>query len=111
APDPMEDVISGAISRPRFNLILISSFALLGLALAAVGIYGVVNYLVIQRTREIGIRMALGARRPDVLRIVLSEGMLPVLLGIASGAGLSLVGMRVLGTLLFEVTPGDPASF
>jgi putative ABC transport system permease protein len=108
---PMDEVISGAISRPRFNLVLISSFALLGLALAVVGIYGVVNYLVIQRTREIGIRMALGARRPDVLQMVLREGMLPVLLGIAAGLLLSSASVRVIRTLLFEVKPWDPVSF
>jgi predicted permease len=110
-PHPMDDVISGAISRPRFNLILISSFAMLGLALAAVGIYGVINYLVIQRTREIGIRMALGARHPDVLRMVLRDGMMPVLLGITAGVLLSFVGVRAIRTLLFDIQPWDPVSF
>lgn len=107
----MDEVISGAISRPRFNLLLISSFALLGLALAAVGIYGVVNYLVIQRTREIGIRMALGARQPDVLKMVLREGMLPVIFGVVAGLLLSTAGVRVIRTLLFDVRPWDPTSF
>ena len=78
---PMDDVVAGALSRPRFNLLLVGSFALLALILAAVGIYGVVSFLVTQRTREIGIRVALGARGGDVVRMVLREGMLPVAAG------------------------------
>ena len=107
---PMDDVVSGALARPRFNLLLVGSFAVLGLLLAAVGIYGVVSFLVAQRTREIGIRIALGARAGDVVRIVLSEGMAPVLVGAAAGMLVALVATRALRTLLFGVTPLDPVS-
>jgi putative ABC transport system permease protein len=108
---PMDTVISGALSRPRFNMILVSSFALLALTLAAVGIHAVVGYLVIQRTREVGIRMALGARREDVLRMVLRQGLTPVLAGVVAGAVLSVAGARVMRTLVFGIAPLDPLSF
>jgi putative ABC transport system permease protein len=108
---PMEDVVSGALSGPRFNLVLLSAFALVALILSAVGIYGVLAYLVTQRTREIGIRMALGARAADVLRLVLREGMGPVVLGGAAGMMAALVATRALRTMLFGVTPLDPVSF
>jgi putative ABC transport system permease protein len=107
---PMDDVIAGALSRPRFNLLLVGSFAVLGLLLAAVGIYGVVSFLVAQRTREIGIRMALGARAADVRGLVLREGMTPVAAGAAVGVIASLVGARAIRTLLFGVAPFDPVS-
>ena len=107
---PMDEVVHGALSRPRFNLVLIGTFALLGLALAAVGIYGVVAFLVAQRTREIGIRIALGARGADVLRLVVGEGMAPIAAGIVAGLAASVMLTRVLRTLLFGVTPLDPLS-
>jgi putative ABC transport system permease protein len=108
---PMDDVVSGALSRPRFNLVLLSAFALVALVLSAVGIYGVLAYLVAQRTREIGIRMALGARAADVVRLVLREGMTPVAAGSALGMGAAVVGTRALSTVLYGVTPLDPVSF
>jgi predicted permease len=108
---PMDDVVSGALSRPRFNLMLVGSFALLGLILAAVGIYGVVSFLVAQRTREIGIRMALGARGRDVTRLVITEGMSPVLAGGAAGLAASALATRALRTMLYGVTPLDGISF
>ena len=107
---PMDEVVSGALSRPRFNLLLVGSFAVLGLALAAVGIYGVVSFLVAQRTREIGIRMALGARAAHVRRLVIVEGMAPVLVGSAAGIGAGLLATRAIRGLLFGVTPLDPLS-
>jgi putative ABC transport system permease protein len=107
---PMDDVVSGALSRPRFNLLLLGSFAVLGLLLAAVGIYGVVSFLVTQRTREIGIRMALGARASDVVRLVLAEGMAPVGLGGVVGVLAALAVTRAIRSLLFGVTPLDPLS-
>ncbi len=108
---PMDDVVSGALSRPRFNLVLLCSFAIVALGLSAVGIYGVLAYLVTQRTREIGIRMALGARAADVLRLVLREGMAPVVIGGAGGMIAALLATRALRTMLFGVTPLDPVSF
>ena len=107
---PMDDVVSGALTRPRFNLLLVGSFAVLGLLLAAVGIYGVVSFLVAQRTREIGIRMALGAQAADVRRLVITEGMVPVLAGSAAGLVAGLVATRAIRGLLFGVTPLDPLS-
>jgi putative ABC transport system permease protein len=108
---PMGEVVSGALSRPRFNLLLVGTFALLGLSLAAVGIYGVVAFLVAQRTREIGIRVALGARGGDVIRLVMREGMAPVLIGGAAGLAASALATRALRTMLFGVTPLDAVSF
>src|SRR5262249_49541895 len=107
---PMEEVVAGALSRPRFNLLLVGGFAALGLLLAAVGIYGVVSFLVTERTREIGIRVALGAGGADVLRLGLREGMTPVAAGAGAGIVASLVATRAVRTLLFGVTPLDPVS-
>jgi putative ABC transport system permease protein len=107
---PMDEVIAGALSRPRFNLLLIGTLAALGLTLAAVGIYGVVSFLVTARTREIGIRMALGARAADVRRLVLREGMAPVVAGVAAGLLAWTVAARAIRTLLYGVAPLDPVS-
>jgi predicted permease len=108
---PMADIVSGALTRPRFNLLLVGSFAVLGLVLAAVGIYGVVAFLVTQRTREIGIRMALGARAADVLRLVLAEGMTPVAIGAAAGLLAAIAVTRTLRSMLFGISPLDAVSF
>jgi putative ABC transport system permease protein len=107
---PMDDVVTGALSRPRFNVLLLTSFASVALLLAAVGIYGVVAFLVTEQTREIGIRMALGARAADVMRLVLAEGMSPVIVGATAGIAGSLIGTRTLRTLLYGVTPLDAPS-
>ena len=108
---PMNDVVSGALSRPRFNLLLVASFAAVALGLAGIGIYGVVTLLVTQRTREIGIRVALGALRADILRVVLVEGMSPVLIGAIAGVAGSLAVTSAIRSMLFGVTRLDPLSF
>ena len=108
---PMDEVVAGALSRPRFNVVLVGSFALVGLLLAAVGIYGVVSFLVTQRTREIGIRIALGARAHDVRRLVVRDGMLPVIGGAACGLAAAIPAARTIRSLLFGVAPLDAVSF
>lgn len=104
----MNERMSAALAEPRFRTLLLSAFAGVALLLAAVGIYGVVSYSVTLRTHEIGVRVSLGARRRDVLRMVLGEGLMLT----AMGVGLGLIGAialtRVMRTLLFEVTPEDP---
>ncbi|HKV76534.1 MAG TPA: ABC transporter permease [Candidatus Sulfotelmatobacter sp.] len=104
----MQDVVNGSVGSRRFPTFLLGGFAALALALAAVGIIGVVSYSVTQRTREIGIRMALGAGRTDVLKLILSGSMVWVAVGIALGIMASLGLTRLLGTLLYGVKPGNP---
>jgi putative ABC transport system permease protein len=107
----MDARIAGATSKPRFTAILLAVFAGIALALAAVGIYGVMSYLVTQRTREIGIRMALGAQRSDVLSLVVQRGAILAALGIGIGTAGALAASRALTTLLYEIRPGDPATY
>ena len=104
---PMTEVVTGALAERRRNLWLMGSFATLALVLAMVGLYGVMSYQVAQRTREIGLRLALGARRSDVVRLVVSQGMRLVQVGLGAGLGAALlVGGAVRG-LLFEVSTRD----
>jgi len=107
---PLDAVVGQAVSRPRFTLALAGAFAGLALLLAAVGIQGVIGYLVVRRTREIGVRTALGASRGDILRLVLGEGLRPVLLGILVGTAGALFLARGLAGLLFGIGPVDPVS-
>jgi ABC-type antimicrobial peptide transport system permease subunit len=107
----MEEIISSSLSARRFAMILFGIFATLALVLAAVGIYGVISYLVGQRTHEIGVRIALGARRRDVLRLVLSQGARLTALGIAVGLFASLALARLMSRLLYGVSPTDPLTF
>jgi putative ABC transport system permease protein len=107
----MDSVVMDALSAPRFNLLMVGAFAFTALLLAAVGIAGVVAFLVSERTREIGIRMALGARAVDVMRLVLTEGMSPVIVGAVVGLVASVATTRILGALLYGVTPVDTLSF
>ncbi len=97
--------------RPRFNAALLGLFALMGVLLAAIGVYGVISFLVTQRTTEIGVRMALGATRGDVLRLFAGRGLKLISAGVALGLVGALAAFRVLASLLFGVQPDDPATF
>jgi ABC-type antimicrobial peptide transport system permease subunit len=92
-------------------MILLGAFAVLSLILASVGIYGVISYLVGQRTHEIGIRMALGAKRKDVLQLILGQGGRMAGIGIGLGCVAALAATRLLSSMLFGVKPTDPATF
>jgi putative ABC transport system permease protein len=111
APRPMSDVVSGAIAAPRFTGWLLGLFAVTALTLAAIGIYGVLSYLVSQRTREIGIRVAVGAGPGEVLRLVVSRGLALALAGVVIGVVVAFAASRVMETLLFGVEPRDPMTF
>ncbi len=104
----MEQVRSAAVASRQFNMTLLSVFAGLALLLAAIGIYGVIAYSVTQRTHEIGVRMALGARREDVAGMVLKDVGVLVGIGLVAGIAASLLGAKILGSLLFGVKPRDP---
>jgi putative ABC transport system permease protein len=107
----MDDWMSVSLARQRFNMLLLGLFAGLAMLLAAVGIYGTMAYRVSQRTNEIGIHMALGAQRSDVLKLVLGDGAKLALAGIAVGIAGAAIVTRVMTSLLFDVTPTDPATF
>jgi putative ABC transport system permease protein len=108
---PMTEYLRDSLARRRFNLILLTAFSGVALALAAVGIYGVISYGVTQRTHEIGIRMALGAEKGDVLWLVVRQGMLMALGGVAIGLLASFALTRLMETLLFGVSVTDPLTF
>ena len=107
----MDDVVARSIGRPRFYVLLVGVFASLALALALVGIFGVVSYVAAQRRREIGVRIALGARPGEVVSLVIAQGMRPILVGIAAGVGGALALTRFIQTLLYGVVPADPLTF
>jgi putative ABC transport system permease protein len=107
----MDDVIAKSVSPQRFNLFLLAAFAILALLLAAVGIYGVLSYTVRRRVREIGIRMALGATGSDVLKLVIVDGMKPILIGVGIGLAAALGLSRLIASLIFGVRPTDPLTF
>jgi putative ABC transport system permease protein len=107
----MEEVIDGSVAQRRLTMLLLAAFAGLALVLAAVGIYGVIGYSVSQRTQEIGIRMALGAQRGAVLRMVVGQAMRLAAIGLAAGAAGAWVLTRLMQKLLFGVTPSDPVTF
>ena len=108
--DPVERLFADAVARPRLVLLLMTVFAGLGLVLAAAGIYGVLSYAVVQRRREIGIRLALGARPQSVGRLVLRNGLVLTGIGLVAGLAIALALTNVMRTLLYEVEPTDPAS-
>jgi predicted permease len=105
---PMEKVLASTVARQNFNMLLLTIFAVIALLLAAIGIYGVMSYSVEQRTQEIGIRMALGSSRGDVLKLMLGAGLKLAGMGVAIGLALAYLLTRFLASLLFSVKAGDP---
>jgi len=108
---PMKQLVSQSAATPQFNTALLATFAVLALVLAAVGLYGVTSYLVTQRTREIGIRMALGARPGDVFRNVVGKALTLALIGVGVGVAGAIAVTRVMSSLLFGVSTTDPVTF
>jgi len=107
----MEQVLAESVARRRFQMLLIAAFAGIGLLLAAVGIYGVISYSVAQRRHEIGVRMALGARAPDILRLVVGQGLGLALAGVGVGLLAAFALTRVMSSLLYGVSATDPVTF
>ena len=107
----MEERVAGSVAERRFNMTLLGVFACVALALAAVGVYGVMAYAVARRTHEIGVRVALGAQRGDVVRLVLRQGMWLALAGVGCGVALAYAATRLMQGLLYGVSPTDPLTF
>lgn len=107
----MEDILSGSVAQPRFNLWLLGAFAGIAVLLAMVGIYGVMSYLVAQRTQEISVRLVLGANQKEILKMVVGEGMILTLVGVAVGLVTAFAITRAMSSLLYGVTATDPLTF
>ncbi|MGH7552998.1 MAG: FtsX-like permease family protein, partial [Longimicrobiales bacterium] len=107
----MESVVSESLAQPRFTMILLGSFAVLALVLGAVGLYGLLSYAVAQRTRELGIRMALGARQVETARLVVRQALALVAAGVLLGAAIGLQATRLMTDLVFGVAPRDARTF
>jgi putative ABC transport system permease protein len=104
----LEDMLSEQVAEPRFYMMLLNSFAGIGLTLAAIGIYGVIAYSVARRTHEFGVRLALGAAPGDILRLALGSGVRVIAAGVVVGTAGALAVTRLLSSVLFEVKPRDP---
>jgi putative ABC transport system permease protein len=109
--ESMEQIVSESVARPRFNMYLLAFFAVVAVTLAAVGIYGLMSYSVSQRTHEIGIRMAMGARAGDVIRMIVGQGMVSAFAGLGFGLVAAVLSTRVLSSFLFGVTATDPTTY
>ncbi|MGC1934177.1 MAG: FtsX-like permease family protein, partial [Candidatus Acidiferrales bacterium] len=109
--ESMEQVVSGSLNNWRFHAILLGIFGALALVIAAVGVYGVISYSVAQRTHEIGIRMALGAQRGSVLRLVIGQGLALAGIGVVVGIAAALGLTRLMTSLLYGVSANDPLTF
>jgi ABC-type antimicrobial peptide transport system permease subunit len=109
--EPLNQTISRLADRPPFETSLLGFFALTGLVLAVVGLYGLIAFMTTQRTHEIGVRMALGATRGNILRLIANDGLRMVLVGSVVGLGTGLAISRVLKTLLFQVSIYDPLTY
>jgi predicted permease len=107
----LEEYVSGSISEPRFEALLMSTFAALAFVLTAIGVYGVISYTVAQRTREIGIRIALGARQTTISQMVMREGVLLTLVGVSAGLAASLFAVHLIRGLLYGIAATDPVTF
>jgi len=107
----VEEIVAGTITQQRFNAVLLTGFAVLARSLAVVGVYGVISLAASQRTHEIGVRVALGADRGDILKMVVASGFKSIVIGIVAGLGLALALTRFLQGLLFEVQPTDPLTY
>jgi ABC-type antimicrobial peptide transport system permease subunit len=109
-PQRLGDILDGLLARPRFNMMLLLSFGAMGLTLCGLGAYGLVGRVVVMRSREIGIQMALGADRGRLARSVMASALRPMVVGGLLGSVASLGLARVIRSLLFEVSPTDPVS-
>ena len=107
----MDDSFAREVAKPRFYVIVLGAFAAVGVVLAALGIYGVISYTVARRTREFGIRMALGAEHRDILRLVLGVGVRLTVVGLVLGIAGGYAATHLISSLLYGVRPGDPITF
>jgi ABC-type antimicrobial peptide transport system permease subunit len=107
----LDDLVARSVADRRFQAFVLGVFALAALALAAVGVYGLLAYAVRERAQELGLRVALGARSSDILRLVVTQGLTPVMIGVPAGAVAAWWLSRLLRTLLFQISPGDWRSF
>jgi ABC-type antimicrobial peptide transport system permease subunit len=110
-PATMDEIVAQSLATRRYSMLLLSIFASLALLLASVGIYGVTSYVMGERTHEIGIRMALGARRAQVLGLVVGQGLRLIVLAIVAGVLAALALTQLMASLLFEVSAADPLTF